>query len=458
VEELDRLLFFELESTKMAPSRLLIGIFVGSLVLAIASLVNFENHVFSKVFRLNQPTLLPLPLLPSTPSPSTTTQLSPVDGRVTTYTSNLQSSLYEFHNLCYDTSNNQLQVFTDQEQDMEPFLGKNAIARNVRMNFKFVQMPTKTFPTSLPLFTSTLPVLLFSNDLPAHCLHDYLFTLFLNHPNGTRGQYYLPKTLQPYQIHKCNLLRDWCCFVFHRAQQLRADLIVPIQPTKQAPQICIAHAMFPVFGKGRYAPNWLDFPMFQSPLYDVTGFPLEHLQSLHLQLLHFDSSIVSNRLPQFQLPLPRKRTRLLIIDRTSDRRRVWNNAPAFVQVLTSRWKELSDEKMGQLVYLGTSFTHLSPLEQARLFHHTDVIITPHGAHLSNLIFGVPKQTVAIELTCNVPTPPFGLSWFGTFSTRLGMRFESFSTSNGTVCDHNVKEFAIDPFLLFEFLNSLGIFT
>lgn len=77
-------------------------------------------------------------------------------------------------------------------------------------------------------------------------------------------------------------------------------VVAPV--TRERPLVCLAWALFPIFGKGRYAPDWqvTDTKNMRAlEVYDRTGFRLENLQGLHHMLKFADESIVSNRVRGF---------------------------------------------------------------------------------------------------------------------------------------------------------------
>jgi hypothetical protein len=120
---------------------------------------------------------------------------------------------------------------------------------------------------------------------------------------------------------------------------------------------------------------------------------------------------------------------ILVLDRKEANRRIWKNPNEFVQLLVARWSELTSKPLGNLVIYGSSFKYLTPKDQAILFRSADVIISPHGAQLANLIYASTSVSF-IELSClhTLDDENFWkLSYFGTFTKRLGMNAYHYET-------------------------------
>ncbi|KAH9256933.1 hypothetical protein BASA81_004754 [Batrachochytrium salamandrivorans] len=445
---------------------------VSALMLAMYVLVDLEREIVHLAAAFPSPSSAATVVI-ITPTIANVTEEKiplpqPILGRISTATHNNHSNLFWFSNICYHALDNTIELFTDHAGDLEPFLAKNKMARNLRMIFKFRQRNTSEFPQAVNHESSTgkllLPndqVLLFAHEQPAHCLHDLLFSLFLDSPQGVQGTYYLPKA-SGVHAHVCDLNRDWCCNTFARAGQLNPILAVTWEPNR--PRVCLTKVLMPVFGRARYAPDWTMVSIKErNEVFDMTGFNLDHLQSLHTKVtMGADSQLLVNRAPGFALARS-KRINVLVVDRTADRRRIWNNAKEFVSLLALQWGNISTEAMGSLHYLGKQFAELTPMQQAGYFHSADVIISPHGAQLANLIYAVPGRTVAVEVSCFMRQKQLNqseLDWFGTFSTRLGVRFLRYGTADTRTgeCDHNVKRFDVDPKGLLQMLINEQVFT
>lgn len=433
-----------------------------AMALATYALVGLEREVVRSPFSSS------MTIHPNTTTIEEEALPLPTLGRISTITHG--PNRIWFSNICYHAPDNTIELFTDHAEDLEPFLAKNRMARNLRMIFKFRQRNASEFPRAVERESSQgrllLPhdhVLLFDHAQPAHCLHDMLFSLFLDSPLGVPGAHYLPKASAPSgRAHVCDLHRDWCCNVFARAGQLSPESAVTWDTAR--PRVCLAKALMPVFGRARYAPDWASvLSKERNELYDTTGFKLEHLQSLHAKVVWgADSQLLANRAPGFAIHRS-KRVNVLVVDRSADRRRVWNNAKAFVSLLASRWAELSTEPMGSLHYVGAQFAELTPMQQAAYFHSADVIVSPHGAQLANLLYAVPGRTVAVEVSCFLRqqrVQASELDWFGTFTTRLGVRFLRYATAASLAdeCDHNERRFDVDPSGLLQMLINEQVFT
>jgi len=388
-------------------------------------------------------------------------------GRVTRITPFSDSHLIENTCVRFDPRNSEsyVQVFTDHESDLEEFTANNAASRNLRMNTRWERMPANAWQSTVAEAGGVFrgkDVLEFSSEQqPAHCLHDYLFGAFLEVPSGRKFDAYIARK---HPDRSCDIQKSWCCFLFHRAGIIKAENSAPFNRTMG----CFERLWVIRFGVARYAPDWSHVDQSNHiPVYShdesKRQFPLEHLKNLHKAVLTSDDKIINMR-----KVLPRqRRTNILVVDRTDARRRIWTNANEFVSVLMRRWDELSAERLGSLYLLGTRFGELTPLDQARLFHHADVVISPHGAQLSNVVFGEMKRTIVVIIGSEhdahaqmglyeIPENKSYLTWFSTFPQRLGMRVFTY-IEQGPSSQQRVTDLNISGEALFDQLKRAKIF-
>ena len=111
---------------------------------------------------------------------------------------------------------------------------------------------------------------------------------------------------------------------------------------------------------------------------------------------------------------------ILFYDRRGTGRRIWNNSQEVKDALEKDY-HVSIQVIGQ------EWNKLSFTEQTSLFHAYPIIVAPHGAHLSNLMFGREGTTV-IEIVCSEGVCPaknwtpslFTFTWFPSFSRQIPM--------------------------------------
>ena len=365
-------------------------------------------------------------------------------------------------NGCYQQEGNKIILFTNNETDSAMFFEKTPISRNLRMHVKWERQNTSEWKTWLAKsggIASDRNVLFFlDGEQPAHCMHDFLFSAFLVDPQGLKFDEYLTRS-NPGK--PCQPDNNWCCFVFTRARVIVPEQVAPFK----SPFTCYSRLWVLMFGRGRFAADWdIVDPKMKSHLFSHGKgmYPLKNLQNLQHELLHYDNRITMKR----KYAQKSTRTNILVLDRTEAKRRIWQNAKTFVSMLANRWSELSTEKLGSVVFYGASFSELSPLDQARLFHNADVIISPHGAQLSNIIFGERGRTCLIEVLCNNANDysfsefdQTSLEWNGNYPLRLGMRVWRYSGPNldHEKCYHDIRTFSVDLDGLFASLKKSNIF-
>lgn len=118
---------------------------------------------------------------------------------------------------------------------------------------------------------------------------------------------------------------------------------------------------------------------------------------------------------------------ILFYDRRGAGRRMWNNSQAVAHVMEQNYKT-------SIRVVGQDWNGLNFTQQTSLFHEYPIIITPHGAHLANLMFGRPNTQV-VELICSnddddddeAVCPPknwtpslLTFAWFPSFSRQIPM--------------------------------------
>jgi hypothetical protein len=402
-----------------------------------------------------------------------------IDGRISTNTQNYNSII--LHNICFDARKREVYVYTDHPSDMNYVKDKRAFTRSgrktayVRRNATDWYHDAKTWK-----YVSKKNVLFFirgvtRDENPAHCLGDHLFTWFTNTSattitpgsGGVRFDAYI--SLYDNEL-PCDPNIAWCCFLF-----TRAGIFDPTTAITQ--KYCFENFWVPRFSIARYAIDWDELrrlPLVTNreiiredpriPKYsfiDSQTFPLA-------SLVEINRRVRAGIAPRV-IDMNRRRKNVLVISRAGTNRRIWFNANEFVAALLHqrRWK--SGVILGHVDFYESTWSIMSPEDQARVFARANVVISPHGAQLANLIFSASQQTVIVEVGC-IPIQvsqkediEFArvASWFGSFTTRLGMKWLRHTESNQS-CDmspfaNQDTGFNITPGLLLKYMNESGVF-
>lgn len=256
---------------------------------------------------------------------------------------------------------------------------------------KFLVQEEETHPRKDLVLEPTLYLLHFDN--PAHCFFDET----LNIANVSNTLYVLSLMGSDWNSrqvqHHCgfvNIEQSWCCGLWRNLGFIKKDNHVTLPA-------CFTDLIFPKHMNFRYG--------LATPKH------VQHDPMPYANIRWIQKSI--QKLVTSKPPIGH----IVVYDRKDSQRRIWANAPEFVKVIR--------EELQQDV-LHTSIMGTMRLEQqSRLFYDADIIVMPHGAALSNLIFARPSTTI-FELYCKQGLPQISNThwngpetWFSGFSNRYG---------------------------------------
>ena len=320
----------------------------------------------------------------------------------------------------------------------------------------------------------------FDDGNPAHCLSDLVFSLGTDVRARTRartssarnGQPFYPKFLYKdfFKILDGCPTNDWCCELL-RSTGLIDPSTGTISSIRRATEsephrnrICFKRLLVPRLAHFR-------FPSAKNgEAQTVRWLQGEAFNSMRLTSKPWDVSNLTKEVP------------ILLYDRKGTSRRVWTNA-ADVQNL------LEQNYQAKVIHWGEAWGQLNYTEQALLYHHHPLIIAPHGAHLSNLLFARP-ETQVVEIQCSTvgsppkpvinltkkddtkdpavewygvspPTPGNEFSWFTSISRSLSIEHflyiehegcSNYSASNPRK-DYSPFTFTVDPATFVSFIVS-----
>lgn len=298
-------------------------------------------------------------------------------------------------NVCLTGSTTpQTLVFTDFPDDLSLFHDTSS-ARASAMNlvYSIQRVPAAQWKSHLSagsMHNDEDVLLLPDSQSPAHCLHDFAFSIFAQSETGLEFDSYVSMSSAG---DACDETR-WCCFLFQRLNVV--NLSKPARYISTKPN-CYARLWITVFGQSRFATDWAKVhDKYKEPSFYADGpgrYPLQNLQNLHSRLLAHND-ITRKRDLNYS---PRG---MLVLDRADESSHVWANSGEFVSMIESRRSGIHPKSIGSLHYFGSTFSSLTPIEQARLFHFSSVIISPQSNHLANIIFGQSRQTVLILVGCS----------------------------------------------------------
>ncbi len=244
---------------------------------------------------------------------------------------------------------------------------------------------------------------------PAHSLNDALFSLCIDMPahgpddSAVIDQYFLAAPVKPDNSYAIN---NWNFYVHLRAGFIRSTDDVLGNTGRREGTFFFPHLVMPKFMRHRFAADWQSLAPFPTmPIIEQSKgmYPPGALENLYERL-------GPSALPTIRKPIEGKPS-LLIYDRGDADRRRWENAAEAVRMVRREFSGC----FSSVRFMRGEYAQLNAPEQAKLFRAADLIITPHGGALANMIFCKPGTTL-IELTDVVD--PWG--WFH-FCARLGMR-------------------------------------
>jgi hypothetical protein len=393
---------------------------------------------------------------------------------------------------CYNTENQHIILFADSENVVSwRFLPTSTFSL---MWTNYQVKPAKEwyeYAKKLGYLTGK-DVLFYSNGLPtpnkasnpAHCLGDTIFSLFIEGP----------EVMKPFDLYvsrnnpgkPCDGVKDWCCFMMEREGIFQVENFV-----KFSDGMCFERLWVPRYAVGRFVVDFAHLPPFTYKTKDywywedprgnwrLKGYldqspgtyPLSSVKEMNRRAIKGyylpDASIQDDvRIVDSwrKVRTYTRRRNILIIPRTGEDRRLWDNPDDFVKVLVSKFSQVSDGTLlGSVMLMGVEWNTLPPLEQAKLFNFADIIISPHGAALANMMFARSNHTVMVELGCEIRSTLEDetfvvrhFSWFGSMSHRLGMLVLFFATPTAG-CWNMLPKFNINGTELFDYLVKNKVF-
>lgn len=226
---------------------------------------------------------------------------------------------------------------------------------------------------------------------PAHCLIDETLNLFEHYRYTQQMHYYVAPDVANVNINCVDSL-EWCCKLWINSGLIDQHKYVEVDPGAQT---CFKRLIFPKHMGLRFG-----------------GIEVFREESLK-RMMSYINIIKVDAMPTYDVT---------IISREDTSRRVWVNG----RDVERKLKELNYTTR----YIGSEYASFTFEQQAGLFRSSKMIVTPHGAILSNLIFTKPG-TVVFELYCLQKLQPLQVNystynekhgpstWFSPISSRLG---------------------------------------
>ena len=244
---------------------------------------------------------------------------------------------------------------------------------------------------------------------PAHALHDALFSIVLDNINklvesGYCFDHYFLANKQAVAEHYGR--SNWCQYLHHQLNIVNPEAELFADMDKKGKTFFFQHLLMPMYMRHRFAADWSSLTPFQVLKYidqSASVYPLDVLLEIRRRLFRncFDSE------PEHGHDEPS----LLVYDRADAQCRRWSNAGDALSLIQEKFTN----RFSTIKFLSQEYRKVAPHEQARLFHESSFIISPHGGALANFIFCRPG-TLVIEFTDQAG--PWG--WFH-FCARLGMK-------------------------------------
>eukprot|EP00544_Gedaniella_sp_CCMP2646_P003438 CAMPEP_0202488838 /NCGR_PEP_ID=MMETSP1361-20130828/6775_1 /ASSEMBLY_ACC=CAM_ASM_000849 /TAXON_ID=210615 /ORGANISM="Staurosira complex sp., Strain CCMP2646" /LENGTH=438 /DNA_ID=CAMNT_0049118503 /DNA_START=60 /DNA_END=1379 /DNA_ORIENTATION=- len=251
--------------------------------------------------------------------------------------------------------------------------------------------------------TTVLIVRIYGENI-AHCMSDIIFSIAPAIPqlwNATST----PKTFLHVEKSDNQRLWDscnsWCCHAYRHAGIIAADAKAVFHNDIQwgGVPVCFERLIVPRIG------------IYRRPT------PISAVQAARAHLMKSTGLDPS----PWQINPRDDVVPILFYDRRGAGRRIWNNSQAVAHIMEQNYKT-------SIRVVGQDWNGLNFTQQTSLFHEYPIIITPHGAHLANLMFGRPNTQV-VELVCSneAVCPPknwtpslLTFAWFPSFSRQIPM--------------------------------------
>jgi hypothetical protein len=211
---------------------------------------------------------------------------------------------------------------------------------------------------------------------PAHCLSDTMFSLIYQQKFSTFSSYaygsFWPQ--QDKFMKNCSPKQSWCCNLMKKSGWIpRLPPVYP-DPNKGSPVMCFDKLVVTHLTEWRYNPD----PVRVKELHDrVTR----------------RSSLVEASWEEEDDEEDAEFTPIFLYDRHGRSRRVYENSDELVDYLLANYKTT-------IYRIGPEWDEMTPSAQAEIFNAQSHIVTPHGAHLANLIFARPG-TKLVEIQCEI---------------------------------------------------------
>lgn len=252
---------------------------------------------------------------------------------------------------------------------------------------------------------------------PAHCLQDQFFSVILDAYKRNKIGYNHFYFDGDKKIKKNN----WCYNLFEHSGLIHSRITEPS---------CYKRLVLPRMVINRFPIDWNNQSAAPGNKQFIkrihSGKFLQYNHSPGMFPLNVLTDVRSDLFESFKdkpLKTIKNMSKVLVYNRRGTSRRIWQNSNETVEIL----KDMNYS----VTHVGREWEQFSFEKQARVYNDHGIIIAPHGAHLSNLIFAA-NGTLVIELNPTMKTElkienavndeeKFGVhSWSSTFSRRLGI--------------------------------------